>query len=383
MRMHLSATQPTSTGRFRDVDVLVRVGNIFLAGLLLRQLTVVFRVIPAGLYDFKIFRSAGLAVLHGQSPFGVDGYIYPATAAVAFVPFAALSFTLGAWIFALLTVLALMAALWILDVRDWRCYAVVFVSMPGWTSVTTGTLSGVCALLAAAVYRYRDDRPRSALALAIGATSKVFLWPLGVWLAATRRTRTVGVALALALFFVALSWLVIGTANFAAYHDSLRQARELAQASYSPFALLRAVGLAPGLSTLAIALVGLSLLGTAWFVKNEALTFSLAVFAALLMSPVIWIHYLVLIYVPIAIARPRLSPLWFMPVLFAPIGLRAHADGSVLRISLVLALMTMTFLLIARACRPNRDARSHRSALPDVAAPAHSFEPQRKPVTQS
>jgi hypothetical protein len=34
--------------------------------------------------------------------------------------------------------------------------------------------------------------------------------------------------------------------------------------------------------------------------------------AALVMTPILWLHYLVLLAVPIALARPRLSPLWLV-----------------------------------------------------------------------
>jgi hypothetical protein len=364
--------------RVRDADVLVQLGNIFLALLLFRQLVIFLRVLPEGLYDFNIFRNAGLAVLHGQSPFSVDGYIYPATAAVAFVPFAAVSFTLGGSIFAVLIVLSLVAALWILGIRDWRCYAVVIVSMPGWTSVTTGTLSGVCTLLAAMVYRYRNQRWRCATALTAGLATKVFLWPLGLWLLATRRARAAGLAVLLTLVLLLMSWLVIGTSNFTGYHDSMRQAKELAEESYSPYALLRALAVSPRLATLAVALIGLSIIGTSWFIKNDRLTFSLAVFAALLMSPVIWIHYLVLIYVPIAIARPRLSPLWFLPLLFVPIGLKAHPDGSLVRIGLVLGLTALTFFFVALACGETKEDES-----PTIRIVRPSIEPRAQPVSQS
>ena len=332
----------------RDADLLTQVANIVLAALLLRQLVLFFQVIPNSLYDFNIFRNAGYAVLHGHSPYSIDGYIYPATAAVAFVPFAAIPFGIGGAIFGVLTVVALGFALWILEIRDWRCYAVVLVSMPGWTSVTTGTLSGVCTLLAAMVYRYRDSRWPCAAALAAALATKVFLWPLGLWLAATRRTRTAVLAAASTLGALLLSWLVIGTSNFAGYHDSMRDAKQLAEASYSPFALLRALELSPVLAILLVGAAGLTLVGTAWFVKNEAQTFCLAVCAALVMSPVIWIHYLVLLYVPIAIARPRLSPLWFLPLVFVPAWLPPHANGSAARIGLVLALVAATFFFAVR-----------------------------------
>jgi len=36
--------------------------------------------------------------------------------------------------------------------------------------------------------------------------------------------------------------------------------------------------------------------------------------AALVLTPILWLHYLVLLLVPIALARPRLSALWLVPL---------------------------------------------------------------------
>jgi hypothetical protein len=62
-----------------------------------------------------------------------------------------------------------------------------------------------------------------------------------------------------------------------------------------------------------------------------------AVAGALLATPVLWLHYLVLLFVPIALARPRLSAVWFAPLAFWITPL-AHSNGSVWRTCLVLAV---------------------------------------------
>ena len=63
----------------------------------------------------------------------------------------------------------------------------------------------------------------------------------------------------------------------------------------------------------------------------------IAVAGALLATPVLWLHYLDLLFVPIALARPRLSAIWFAPLAFWATPL-AHSNGSVWRICLVLAV---------------------------------------------
>jgi hypothetical protein len=333
----------------RDADVLATVGRLVLGVLVLREVVLFWHLLPGSMFDYDIFRKAGSAVVNGQSPWHVDGFIYPATAAVAFVPFGAIPFTVGGFAFATLIIGALIAALWMLGVRDWKCYAIVFLTTPGEMSVITGTLSGVCALLAAVIYRYRDGRARPAAALAVALATKLFLWPLGVWLIATRRGRTAAIAVVAMLAFLALTWVVMGTSSFASYRDSLTPARHLAEASYSPFALARALGASPALATVFVGVIGLGVLAASRLIADERITFTLAVLAALVLSPVVWIHYLVLLYVPIAIARPRLSPLWFAPALYAPIGLKAHADGSLIRLGLVLAVTFLISWLIVRA----------------------------------
>jgi hypothetical protein len=44
---------------------------------------------------------------------------------------------------------------------------------------------------------------------------------------------------------------------------------------------------------------------------SQALTLAIAI--ALLMTPLVWLHYFALFLVPVAIASPRLSRLWVLP----------------------------------------------------------------------
>jgi hypothetical protein len=62
------------------------------------------------------------------------------------------------------------------------------------------------------------------------------------------------------------------------------------------------------------------------------------VVSGLIATPILWNHYLVLLLAPIAIVRPRLAPLWLLPlVLWAT----PHPEslGVVWRIVLVLAVI--------------------------------------------
>ena len=43
---------------------------------------------------------------------------------------------------------------------------------------------------------------------------------------------------------------------------------------------------------------------------------ALALAAALALSPIVWLHYFVLLLVPIALARRTFGPIWLIPALF-------------------------------------------------------------------
>jgi hypothetical protein len=57
--------------------------------------------------------------------------------------------------------------------------------------------------------------------------------------------------------------------------------------------------------------------------------------AALLLSPILWMHYLVLLPAPIAIACPRVGYLWLAPLAFWPNPFQ-EGTGDLWRIVLVL-----------------------------------------------
>ncbi len=47
---------------------------------------------------------------------------------------------------------------------------------------------------------------------------------------------------------------------------------------------------------------------------DDAGSLALALAAALVLTPVVWQHYLVVLVVPLAAARPRMSAVWLLPV---------------------------------------------------------------------
>jgi hypothetical protein len=130
-------------------------------------------------------------------------------------------------------------------------------------------------------------------------------------------------------------WAVIDFAGLRSY-PTLVHLLEQAEApvSYSLVALLglsggAATALTVGLSLAAVAAVWLASRGS----DGDRRSLAVAVVMSLVASPLVWLHYLLLLYVPIALYRPRLSGLWFLPLILWATP-TTHSHGTTWRIAL-------------------------------------------------
>ena len=125
-------------------------------------------------------------VVRGQDDLIID-YVYPPLVALLTVPWTLLPVGLAEVLFQFLLVAVFVATLVLLGVRDWRCYGLAFLWPPVTDAVATGNISILLGLAAAVVWVYRDRARVAGAALGVSIAAKVFLWPLTVWLAVTRR----------------------------------------------------------------------------------------------------------------------------------------------------------------------------------------------------
>ena len=302
--------------------------------------------------DFTIFRDAAREVLHGQPPYaaadaealaGADKFVYPPAAAFLFVPFALLPLAAAKAAFVAVSLGATMLALRLLGVRDWRCYGLSFLLAPMITAIGVGALGPLLLLAAAAAWRYRAMPVVAGLAVVLAVSVKLFLWPLVVWLFATRRLRAGGVAILAGTVLVLAPWSAIGFAGLREYPDLLRTLADVMRwKAYSPSALAISLGVPLNatrwgeLVFVAVAIAAIVLLARGR--DGDRRSFISAVGAALLVTPVVWMHYLVLLLVPLALTRPRLSPLWLVPLLLWATP-RFDSGGAVWRILVVLGVV--------------------------------------------
>lgn len=289
------------------------------------------------LYDFHGgLYGAGKDVVHGKSPYRasflkddaarkrageevdtvIDVPVYPAPALVAAVPFSLLPYRVAGVLFALLSIGAFVGGLRLLGVRDWRCYGVAALSWPVLHGLMLGALTPLLVLAAGVAWRYRGSWWRTGVAVSVAVVAKLFLWPLAVWLLFTRRIRAFGLAVAAGLVATVAAWAAIGFAGLADYPRMLGDLSFVSEdVGASPVAAFMAVGFSPAAAKAAALLLGVGVLAYAWRAGGDRRKFGLAVLAALLASPMVWPHYYALVFVPIALVAPRLSALWFVPLL--------------------------------------------------------------------
>jgi hypothetical protein len=328
------------------------------------------------LQDFGIFRNAALDVVHGRSPYvkptaaafaHFDKFVYPPVAALVFAPFAAFPSGAARVLMAIAGLAAVLGALRVLQVEDWRCYGIAVVSAPAINTLALGALTSFLLLGSALAWRYRDNAVVAGVSTAFAAVLKLFLWPLGVWLLATKRWRAAVICAAIGVVVVLGGWAVIDFAGFRSYPTLVRLLEHVdAPVSYSVVALLGLSGSAQTAVSVVLSLVAVLAIALAARGRDgDRRAFAVAVVASLATTPILWLHYLLLLFVPIALYRPRLSGLWFLPVLLWATP-TTHSHGATWRI--VLALVIVAVVAVRTVGSSVRPGLSRRGVVPRPAA---------------
>jgi glycosyl transferase family 87 len=337
--------------------------------------------------DFRIFRAAAHALVHGHSPYvhptvhllaGDQRFVYPAPFALLFAPFNLLGPTASSLLYLFLSGAAIVLAVRLLGVTDWRVAGVALIGGGVYDSFVNGAIGPFLVLALAAAWRYRD-RPVSGVLLAVAAAAKLFLWPVLLWPIVARRPR-VAVTAGATLAAIAGIWALLDLHGLTEYATTLRILDHLeAPQSYSPEAFAFAVGAPSWLAHLLPAVAAAA--GVVWLFRqrDDRRILSGAVFIALLATPILWLHYLALLVVPLALAYPRLSPAWALPVLLWGVG-TPESSGSIWKIVFALTVTVVTAVAVNRSLKRSADpipmprqdpARQERS---DVALPLVSHQ---------
>jgi hypothetical protein len=364
--VHVAGTQGSAHSRlaprFRALRIALRI--LAVAGPPL-ALTSWYLTIAATQNSFAVdfeqeFWPAARNVLNGQSPFPPVtrealstgfAFVYPAPTALLVAPFGLLPLHAAATLFTgLLTACALLA-LFAVGVRDWRCYATIFLWRPILSALQTGNITLLLTLGAALLWRYRDRRTIAIVTGGALLAAKLFLWPLVIWLLATRRYAAGLGAIVLASLTTLGAWAILGFAGLHDYLPTLRLLTKLEeQTAYTPLV----IGLRLGLGLESARVLGLMLaagaVGGVIIVArrrvDEKQSFVLALVASVLCSPIVWLHYFALFIVAIGLLRPRYGPLWALPLLtiLAPPRLGGPSWWAVFVLATFAALLATALL---------------------------------------
>jgi Glycosyltransferase family 87 len=331
--------------------------------------------------DFTTFYDAGRAVLHGHSPYptleslpNVAGrlfapYVYPPVAAYSMIPLSVLPFAVAVIVYFLLNLAAVGLALRLLGVSDWRCYSIAFASAPVYAAAGVGTISPILLLGVAAAWRYRDRAVAAGLLVAYVLSAKVFLWPLWLWLVRTRRFAAAGIAAGAAVTAVFASWAAIGFGGLGEYPRLLARMTQLeGPRSYSLYALFRSLGAGDGAAQVVVYGVALgALMAALLFVKGDREWLVATLGIALVATPILWPHYLVLLFVPIALMRRQLSHLWIAMLILWPDAAGWSAGNPLKILGVLVFTVVIVWLGAGGRVRLRRISRTKLSTVASAA----------------
>lgn len=301
---------------------------------------------------------AAEAVLEGDSPYPAlddpilddqKGYVYPPQLVLALLPFTPLPVDVVALLTTATMLVLLGLILHLLGIRDVRCYAAALLWMPTMSGILLANVSIPLALAVALAWRYRDEVWPPAVALGLAVSAKLLLWPLFVWTLATRRLRATALAVGVGLSVTFGAWAALGFAGLAGYPDLLRRLSDLqSENSYSFVGMASTLGVGEAVGQVVTLVVGGALLvGCVVFARrdDDLRSFTCAVAATLALSPIVWLHYLVVLLVPLAIARPRFSAIWLLPVLLWTSPRPGYAEGFQTFLPAIAAAILLAVLL--------------------------------------
>jgi alpha-1,2-mannosyltransferase len=270
------------------------------------------RLLPP--FDLLVFLHAGRQVLNGANPYEpvasaafVTGhaFVYPYFIAWLFVPFALLPTHLATIAYSALSVASIVVGCHLLSGRAIKASVILLMCSTTIIGLQMGTLNALLLLGLAAAWRYRSRPWLSGVLVGMLALAKLFLVPMIVWLVLSRRYRSAAVASGVVVSMLVAGW-AMGPIDAKRYMSLLSTLRgNEAAHSWSLTSLLQNLGLSGGAAQLAAFAAGAAVLAASLalrrFGADETAVYCAAVLASLLISPIVWSSYLVLLAVPLLV----------------------------------------------------------------------------------
>lgn len=289
--------------------------------------------------DFKL--RAAQRLIDGKTLYPADGsgeYPYPPLLAMLVTPFLALPTIIAQYTAAVLCALAVMAAVWVVGVRDPLCFAAAAASGPVVSVAQIGNAGAFVTLLLALTWRFNSAPAAIAVAL------KLYAWPLLLWSAMRRGVHDLFAGACLTAAAILVPGAVIGFDGLGRYLSvAFEVTGGLEGATYA-------------LPTAASVLVTLAAFVAMWLRRGDSAgSLCFAVLAMLAASPVLWNFYFTSVFVVLGLTRPRFTPAWLVPFLSVAVGDYAWAYAGSMGLLLVWCGCGARFVEIiqARQSRPS------------------------------
>jgi hypothetical protein len=333
-------------------------------------------------WDLRVFLRAGADVLGGRNPYPAldspflysgHAFVYPYAAALPFAPLALLSASVADVVYFVLSVGAVLLAVRLAGVTDLRCYLLALLAATTIRSLQVGSLNAFLLLGCVVAWRYRDRAAGVGAAVAAVVVTKLFLVPLTAWLVIARRWRAAAVAVGSIAVVLGVGW-AFGPMSFGDYRTLLEiLSHHETDQGWSLHRLAIGSGASPGVARLITVVVSAATLAVAWWWHrrrggHEVTVFAACIAAALLASPIVWSHYLMVLLAPLLVARVR----WYVLAGFAAVswliappnevgplgGWINELSNSMTRVCAVQLLIVGTVVVAAWTARRRAPARA-------------------------
>jgi hypothetical protein len=300
----------------RSIAAVLAVGSIVVA-----IVVVLLPLTPS--YDLDVFLRAGYAAVHGQQVYPSPGspavysgssFVYPYFAVWPFAVLAGVSPGLSTMLFYLLCVCAILAACLVGAGRDAWPAILTLCSAFAITGLQLGALSPLLFVGAVFLWRLRARPVAFTLLAAPVIACKLFLAPLLLWLLIACRYRTFAYASAASAATLALSF-ALGPIGPGPYLHLLSQLG--AHEASSGFGLVGALigAQVSPIAAEAMAVAVAMIVCVASYVhfrrtRDERVSFCTGILVSLLLTPVLWSHYLILLSAMLVVLGARRR--WFV-----------------------------------------------------------------------
>jgi hypothetical protein len=304
------------------------------------------------------FWPAGQRVLHGLSPYVDPGsptvthsiaFVYPALAALLLAPLALIPHGVADLTFAGVEIAAMLLTLRVLHVRDWRLYGLVLLCPAVYSGWTVANVTLLLGLGIATVWRNRERPLLIGFVIALLVSVKLFVWPLALWLLATRRYVAFVYAIACGLVLNVVAWAVLGLNELHRYSRLLHALTTFEERrGYSVIALALHEGTSHRVAyavAWAVAAAGAMTCLALGRRGRDVAALALAIGVSLLATPIVQLHYFALLIVPFALVRPRLGLAWALPLVM---WVSASATLRPWQIAVALAIAGAMVVIVLR-----------------------------------